>query len=84
MGVLLIAPVLGLVISYRAASGKLPRNPTMGIRIPSLAVSEEAWQAGHRASIPMLWLTSLPRQACRAWCSPTATASAVDGAVPEL
>lgn len=43
-------------VTARAATGRLVRNQTAGIRIPSTMVSEKAWRAGHRAALPVMWL----------------------------
>lgn len=40
-----------ITVIWRAASGRLARNQTSGIRIPSTMRSDEAWQAGHRAAL---------------------------------
>ncbi|MEU9806235.1 SdpI family protein [Mycobacterium sp. NPDC050853] len=43
-------------VTWRAATGRLVRNQTVGIRIPSTMASERAWQVGHRAALPVTWL----------------------------
>lgn len=48
--------VIVVSVTWRAATGRLARNQTMGIRIPPTMASEEAWQAGHRAALPVTWL----------------------------
>lgn len=40
-----------ITVIWRAATGRLQRNQTAGIRIPSTMRSDEAWQAGHRAAL---------------------------------
>jgi hypothetical protein len=57
IGILWLIPVLSLVTVYGAASGRLPRNGLSGIRLPSTMASDDAWSAGHRAAIPVFWLT---------------------------
>jgi hypothetical protein len=47
--ILLTATII--VISWRAADGRLKRNQTTGIRIPSTMRSDQAWVAGHRAAL---------------------------------
>jgi uncharacterized membrane protein len=43
-----------LVIGRLAATGRLPRNPLAGIRIPSTMRSDAAWRAGHSAAASAL------------------------------
>ena len=50
--VLAILSVALIVLIPLCAAGRIRRNPFVGIRIPALFVSDEAWQAGHRAAIP--------------------------------
>ncbi|OHT86710.1 SdpI family protein [Mycobacteroides saopaulense] len=45
-----------LLMTWRAATGRLPRNQMMGIRIPCTMASEQAWRAGHRAALPVMSL----------------------------
>jgi hypothetical protein len=40
-----------IIVSWRAATGRLARNQTTGIRIPSTMRSDQAWVAGHRAAL---------------------------------
>lgn len=50
----LILAVLAIAIAVLVslcATGRVPRNPIAGIRIPSLFVSDEAWMVGHRAAL---------------------------------
>jgi hypothetical protein len=56
-GPLILVAVVALVTTHCAASGKLNRNGIAGIRIPSTMASDDAWRAGHRAAIPIVWLT---------------------------
>ena len=42
-----------------AATGRLPRNPLAGIRIPSTMRSDEAWRAGHHAAASALVVSGL-------------------------
>lgn len=53
-----LLPVLSITAIYCAASGLLPRNHIAGIRTPSVMASDAAWRAGHRAAIPVIWLTA--------------------------
>lgn len=43
-----IAVAVGITL---CAAGVIRRNPWIGIRIPSLFASDEAWKAGHRAAV---------------------------------
>jgi uncharacterized membrane protein len=52
-----IVPAFLIFTYHRAASGRLVRNHFFGIRIPSTLASDAAWRAGHRAAIPIVWLT---------------------------
>lgn len=50
---LTVGPVLMAVVGgvcRAAASGRIPRNRSVGIRLPSLLRSEQRWEAGHRAA----------------------------------
>jgi hypothetical protein len=58
IAMLWLLPALSLPAYYRAAAGKLARNGISGgIRLPSTLASDAAWRAGHRAAIPITWLT---------------------------
>ncbi|OLT39952.1 hypothetical protein BJF85_06185 [Saccharomonospora sp. CUA-673] len=59
----MLVGIVGLVIcgvavhwTARASAkpGALPRNHTIGIRTRATQASDEAWEAGHEASIPMM------------------------------
>ncbi|WP_029119498.1 MULTISPECIES: SdpI family protein [unclassified Mycobacterium] len=39
-----------IVVSWRAATGRLARSQLTGIRTPSTLLSDQAWVAGHRAT----------------------------------
>jgi hypothetical protein len=45
------ANVVLISVNRRAASGRLPRNPTTGLRTPAMISSDKAWVAGHRAAL---------------------------------
>lgn len=38
-------------VNWRAASGRLPRNPKTGLRTAATMSSDTAWVAGHRAAL---------------------------------
>ncbi len=57
VGALWLVAAVSVVTSLLAASGKLERNHVAGIRLPSTMASDAAWRAGHRAAIPITWLT---------------------------
>jgi hypothetical protein len=46
-----VITVVLIVVSWRAANGRLQRNPWSGIRTPSTMRSDQAWVAGHRAAL---------------------------------
>lgn len=48
MGILSVAIV---VLVPLCASGRIPRNPYIGIRMPAFFISDETWRAGHRAAV---------------------------------
>jgi uncharacterized membrane protein len=49
-----IPGVILIVVGRLAAMGRLPRNPLVGIRIPSTLRSKEAWRVGHVAGATAL------------------------------
>lgn len=54
----IVFPLLGLLIAVvcqLAGSGRLKRNAFVGIRLPSVMASDEAWRAGHRAVVQLAW-----------------------------
>jgi hypothetical protein len=54
-----LAGAITIVVGRMAAMGKLPRNPVVGIRIPSTMCSDDAWLAGHRAAASALTAAGL-------------------------
>jgi hypothetical protein len=57
MAIFEMVAVLCVVTTHLAASGRLERNSFAGFRIPSAMASDAAWRAGHRAAVPIMWLT---------------------------
>ncbi|SIH24835.1 Predicted integral membrane protein [Mycobacteroides abscessus subsp. abscessus] len=54
-----VLPVIVVSVTWRAATGRLPRSQTVGIRTPATLASEKAWRAGHRAALPVMSLLVL-------------------------
>jgi len=52
-GLLVLAVVAGVIVGM-IRRGTLVSNGVIGIRTPQTRASEEAWQAGHRAAVPLL------------------------------
>ncbi|HTQ21963.1 SdpI family protein [Mycobacterium sp.] len=57
VGALWLVAAVSIVTAHCGASGKLPRNQAVGVRTPGTMASDAAWRAGHRAAIPVMWLT---------------------------
>ncbi|MDT5349088.1 MAG: hypothetical protein QOH91_2375 [Mycobacterium sp.] len=57
IGALWLVSAVSIVTAYCGASGKLPRNQAVGVRTTGTMASDAAWRAGHRAAIPVMWLT---------------------------
>jgi uncharacterized membrane protein len=51
--------VIAVAVGRTAAAGRLPKNPFVGIRIPSTLRSDEAWRAGHRAAASSLTVSGI-------------------------
>ncbi len=49
-----LLPVLA-VVSMLAARGRLRRNHLVGIRLPPLYASDDAWRRGHAAAVGPSW-----------------------------
>ena len=45
------ATVVLITVNRRAANGRLPRNPSAGLRTAATMRSDRAWVAGHRAAL---------------------------------
>ncbi len=57
IGVVVLAMVCGSTASA-SAKGTLPRNGAIGIRTKATKSSDAAWDAGHRAAVPIMrWTT---------------------------
>ena len=57
-GLAFIAVVVGcvnLTLVWAVRRSRLPRNSLIGIRLPALMASDEAWEKGHQAAVrPLL------------------------------
>ena len=49
--VVAILSIAVIVLIPLCAVGRIPRNPFIGLRLPALFVSDDAWKAGHRAAV---------------------------------
>lgn len=52
-GLAVVAVIVGcidLALVWAIRRNRLPRNPWIGIRLPALMASDEAWEKGHRAA----------------------------------
>lgn len=57
---LLTIALAGLAfVSRMLANGTLGPNPLVGIRLPALLASEEAWQRGHQAAVGPLTIAAV-------------------------
>jgi hypothetical protein len=52
----IVITIVLITVSWRAANGRLRRNPWTGIRTPSTMRSDQAWVAGHRAALRLTLL----------------------------
>jgi hypothetical protein len=77
---LIIICVVFIVLSSRAANGRLRRNQWVGIRTPSTMRSDQAWMVGHRAALrltPLYLLATAIACAALLWAALYATTTAV-------
>jgi hypothetical protein len=47
----IVATVVLVTVNRRAADGRIPRNPSTGLRTAATMRSDRAWVAGHRAAL---------------------------------
>lgn len=47
----ILSIALAVVIPL-CGSGRIQRNPFVGLRLPAFFASDDAWKAGHRAAVP--------------------------------
>ena len=51
---------LGIAAANHAcASGRIKKNPWLGIRTGKTMVNEDTWQAGHRAAVQPMWVSGI-------------------------
>ena len=75
-----IVCVIMVVVSWRAATGTLERNLFVGIRVPVMLRSDEAWVVGHRAALgrtPLLGLVMAAVSGTQFWLAWWGRAAAV-------
>jgi hypothetical protein len=46
-----VVSILAAVMVGLCAAGRIGRNPIVGLRLPALFASDEAWTSGHRAGV---------------------------------
>ncbi|HWD61781.1 MAG TPA: SdpI family protein [Humibacter sp.] len=49
--VVAILSIAVIVLIPLCATGRIRRNPFIGLRLPAFFASDEAWMAGHRAAV---------------------------------
>lgn len=52
--VLLAANALFVSVVWAAASGKIPPNPLLGIRVGNIDASDAIWMRSHRSALPLV------------------------------
>jgi len=75
-----IITIVLVAVSWRAATGRLPRNPRAGFRTPTTMRSDQAWVAAHRAALrltPLYLLTAAVTCAALAAAAVYATTTTV-------
>jgi hypothetical protein len=50
--VIAILSIAIVVVIPLCASGRIPRNPFVGLRLPAFFATDDAWEVGHRAAVP--------------------------------
>ncbi|PZE80680.1 hypothetical protein DEI91_13980 [Curtobacterium sp. MCBD17_032] len=68
-------------LTWRAATGSLPRNSIAGVRTSVTLSSDEAWQVGHRAALRPTIISGI---ATATWCTVSIAAAPLDTPVAVL
>lgn len=57
--VIAVVAIAAPLTIHACAAGRIPINQLVGIRIGSVMSSPATWRAGHRASLPSIWIGAI-------------------------